>query len=140
MRGPKTFTGQDIIEISCHNNQFIVESIIEQAIRKGARLAQEGEFTKRAVFNGKLDLVQAEAINELIHANTQLALKKSLAQLEGSFSQWISDVEKQLVKVLALSEASFEFLDEEMSFEEQIKEAIANILGTIGTIKKTSIH
>lgn len=137
MRAPKTFTGQDTVEITCHNNQFIIESIIHQAIAHGARIAQEGEFSKRAVLNAKIDLVQAEAINELIHANTQMALKKSLAQLEGSFSHWISSLEKDLMKAMAFSEASFEFIDEEMTFDQQIKNLIAKTLATITSIKKT---
>lgn len=137
MRGPKTFTGQDTLEITCHNNPFIIQAIIQKAIQHGARLAKEGEFAKRAVLNGKIDMIQAEAINELIHANTQMALKKSLAQLEGSFSHWIGSIQKDLIKALAFSEASFEFIDEEMSFGEQIKQIIAHILSTIAHIKKT---
>ncbi len=137
MRAPKTFTGQDTVEITCHNNQFIVEQIIALALLHGARLAQEGEFTKRAVLNGKIDLVQAEAINELIHAQTQMALKQSLAQLNGSLSQWLVSIEQELLKALALSEASFEFLDEEMEFAPQISGMIARVLFTIAEIKKT---
>jgi tRNA modification GTPase len=137
MYGPKTFTGQDTVEITCHNNPFIIQEIIATAISCGARLAKEGEFTKRAVLNGKIDLTQAEAINELIHANTQMVLKKSLAQLEGTFSSWISGVEKNLIKALAFSEASFEFIDEEISFGNQIKDLIGSTLHTISSIKKT---
>ncbi len=137
MHGPKTFTGQDTIEITCHNNPFIIQEIIVVAISLGARLAKEGEFTKRAVLNEKIDLTQAEAINELIHANTQKVLKKSLAQLEGSFSSWITKVEKNLIKALAFSEASFEFIDEEMTFGSQIKELIESTITTITAIKKT---
>ena len=137
MRSPKTFTGQDTVEITCHNNQFIIEEIINLAIANGARLAQQGEFTKRAVFNGKIDLVQAEAINELIHAQTQLALKQSLAQLTGSFSHCLASLEKELLKALALSEASFEFLDEEMDFAPQIQALISSLQNTITGIKKT---
>ncbi len=137
MRAPKTFTGQDTVEITCHNNQFIIEEIIALAIGAGARLAQEGEFTKRAVLSGKIDLIQAEAINELIHAQTQLALKQSLAQLDGSFSQWLQMLEKDLLKALALSEASFEFLDEEMEFAPQISTLIETTQNNIGIIKKT---
>jgi tRNA modification GTPase len=137
MKAPKTFTGQDTVEITCHNNQFIIETIIEHAIAHGARLAQQGEFTKRAVINGKIDLVQAEAINELIHAQTQLALKQSLAQLKGSLTQWLASIEQELIKALALSEASFEFLDEEMEFAPQISSMIAHIQKTITEIKKT---
>jgi tRNA modification GTPase len=137
MKAPKTFTGQDTVEITCHNNQFIIESIIELVIAHGARLAQQGEFTKRAVISGKIDLVQAEAINELIHAQTQLALKQSLAQLKGSLTHWLSSIEQELLKALALSEASFEFLDEEMEFAPQISSLIAHIQKTIAQIKKT---
>lgn len=136
MRGPKTFTGQDTVEITCHNNPFIIESIIQAALSHGARLAGNGEFTKRAVLNDKIDLIQAEAINELIHANTQSALKKSLAQLEGSFSHAIKSIETNLIKALALSEASFEFIDEEdLEFNTQILHSINTILATIGTLK-----
>ena len=137
MHGPRTFTGQHVVELTCHNNPFIVERIINQAIEHGARPAQGGEFAKRAVLSGKIDLTQAEAINELVHANTQLALKKSLAQLEGSFSRWISTIEKQLIKALALSEASFEFIDEDMAFNNQIQDIINRSLSTIFNIKKT---
>jgi len=137
MRGPKSFTGQDTVEITCHNNPFIVQDILNQAIAHGARLAQEGEFTKRAVLNNKIDLIQAEAINELIHANTHMALKKSLAQLEGSFSHWITKIEKALVKALAYSESSFEFIDEEMSFGPDIKNMLTSVVNTLESIKKT---
>lgn len=137
MRAPQTFTGQDTVEITCHNNPFIIEAIVQVALAAGARTAQEGEFSKRAVINNKIDLVQAEAINELIHANTQAGLKKSLAQLQGSFSSWINTLELELVKALAFCEASFEFIDEEISFGPQIKEIIDNVLSTIEQLKVT---
>jgi len=138
MHAPNTFTGQDTVEITCHNNLFIIEHIIQQAIKNGARPARQGEFSKRAVLNNKIDLVQAEAINELIHANTQMALKKSLAQLEGTFSHWITTIEKNLTKALALSEASFEFIDEEdIEFSSQIKDIINNTLKIINNLENT---
>lgn len=137
MRAPKTFTGQDVVEITAHNNPFIIEQIIQMALAQGARLAQPGEFTRRAVANGKMDLLQAEAINELIHANTTQALKHSLAQLEGSFSHWITSLEQELIKALALSDASFEFIDEEMGFGESIKSIVQTTLGRIEIIKQT---
>src|SRR5579863_4648796 len=138
MRSPHTFTGDDTVEITCHNNPFIIQSIIQAALATGARLAQEGEFSRRAVHNNKIDIIQAEAINDLIHANTQLTLKQSLSQLEGSFSHWITNIEKQLIKALALSDASFEFLDEEnMEFSTQIKEIIDAVLTTITNLKNT---
>lgn len=132
MHGPKTFTGQDTVEITCHNNQFIIASIIEQAIKHGARPAQAGEFTKRAFLNKKIDLTQAEAINELICAHTQEALKKSLTQLEGSFSHWIDSIQKKLLHALTLCEASFEFLEnEDINFDQQIKDIITQVLQEI---------
>lgn len=137
MRAPRTFTGENVVEITCHNNQFIVEDIINLAISFGARLAQPGEFAKRAFLNNKIDLVQAESINELIHASNQLALKQSLSQLEGSFSSWVSKIESKFVHCLALSEASFEFLDDEMEFKDQILEILNQIQDSILEIKNS---
>ena len=137
MRGPKTFTGQDVVEITCHNNQFLVEQVIDIIIQAGARLAENGEFTRRAVLNDKVDLVQAEAINELIHAQTSQALKQSLRQLEGSFSSWIAHIEKQLIHIVAYCEASFEFLDEEMAFDDQIHQRLNNVMADIESVLKT---
>lgn len=131
MHSPHTFTGQDTVEITCHNNPFIIEAIITQAIIHGARLATEGEFTKRAVLNNKIDIVQAEAINELIHANTQLSLKKSLAQLEGSFSHWIATLEKQLTHALALSEAMNKSYMELVSLMESVKNDTTQLLNQV---------
>lgn len=135
MHAPHTFTGENTIEITCHNNPFIIERIIELAIEVGARVARNGEFSYRAVLNNKIDIVQAESINDLVHANTQMALKQALSQVNGSFSRWIRDLEEQLVKVLALCEASFEFLDEEMTFDAQIIDSINAIVATIERLK-----
>jgi tRNA modification GTPase len=138
MRAPHTFTGEDTVEITCHNNPFIIQNILQSAIAAGARMAQEGEFSRKAVCNNKIDIVQAEAINDLIHANTQQALKQSLSQLQGSFTQWITTIEQQLIKALALSEASFEFLDEEhMGFNLQIKEILDTVIATINNLKNS---
>ncbi|HEX2977569.1 MAG TPA: tRNA uridine-5-carboxymethylaminomethyl(34) synthesis GTPase MnmE [Candidatus Babeliales bacterium] len=136
MDGPKSFTGDDTIEITCHNNPFLIEAITERALKCGARMAEPGEFTRRAFLNKKIDLLQAEAINELIHASNHLALKQSLSQLNGSFSQWITQLEKKLVTCFAYCEASFEFLDEEMEFGSVIKEQLLEISASIDRIKK----
>lgn len=140
MKAPKTFTGQDVVEITCHNNQFLIEAIIDRLIQVGCRIAEQGEFTKRAVLHGKVDLLQAEAINDLIHAQTTVALKKSLQQLEGSFSSWIAKLERRLIMVVGLCEASFEFIDEEMSFDKQIRQQVselqAEVLSVLSTFDK----
>lgn len=134
MRAPATFTGQDTVEITCHNNQFLIESILREAIKHGARSAQEGEFSRRAYLQGKIDLTQAEAIDELIHANSEFALKKSLAQVEGSFSSFVQLLEKQLVKAIAWCEASFEFLDEGGDFVAEIREQLDLLLVQIAEL------
>jgi tRNA modification GTPase len=127
MHGPHTYTGEHTVEITCHNNPFIITGIIDAAIAYGARIAEHGEFTRRAVMHNKIDLIQAEAVCELIHAHTSAALKQSMAQLEGSLSSWIAEIEKLLLSLLALTEASFEFLDEEISFDAQLVEIVRNI-------------
>lgn len=137
MKAPRTFTGQDVVEITCHNNQIIVEQIIDQLIMAGARVAEAGEFTKRAVLHEKIDLVQAEAINDLIHAQTSVAVKASLQQLDGSFSSWISKFERRLIELIGLCEASFEFIDEEMTFDEQIKSKLDALQIDIAQILET---
>jgi tRNA modification GTPase len=127
MRGPRTFTSENTIEITCHNNPFIIADIITLATKAGARLANNGEFTRRAVLHNKIDLLQAEAINELIHAHTTVALKHSLAQLEGSLSSWVTGLEDKLLHAQALCQASFEFLDDEISFDSHIKNIVEEV-------------
>lgn len=138
MHAPKTFTGEHTIEITCHNNPFIIQKIINLAISQGARLAQKGEFTQRAFLNGKIDLTQAEAINSLIHAHTETALKKSLAQLSGSLEAWSLQIERSLLKCIAWSEASFEFIEEEIDFAPQIKNELADVLALIANAQQSN--
>jgi tRNA modification GTPase len=136
MRAPHTFTGQETVEITCHNNQFIIESIIQRAIDCGARSAQPGEFSRRAVIQGKIDLLQAEAIDELIHANTQHALHKALGQLDGSFSKTIKTIEDQLVRAAVFCQTSFEFIEEEnLIFTSEIESLLSGVNTTIHKIR-----
>jgi tRNA modification GTPase len=134
MHGPKTFTGQDVLEITCHNNPFLIEQIIDRAIACGARMASKGEFTRRAIELGKMDLIQAEAINDLIHAQTSQSLKYSLAQMQGSLSHWIAEIQNSVLEILAFCEASFEFLDEEMEFAGEINVKIQALIKKIESL------
>lgn len=127
MRGPRNFTGEDIVEISCHGNQLIVQKIIADLIARGARPANRGEFARRAVENERITIAQAEGINELICAQTETALKYSLAQVQGSLSSWITNIEKDLLQAIALCEASFEFVDDELDVKDQIEAAITHV-------------
>jgi tRNA modification GTPase len=125
MDAPRSFTGEHTIEITCHNNQFIIQAIIHRCIELGARLAKPGEFSERAVFNKKIDLLQAEAINELLHAQNELTTKLALSQVEGSLSAEINTIDNQLCTISAWCQASFEFLDEERDFRNTILEKIS---------------
>lgn len=138
MKAPRTFTGQDVVEITCHNNQFLIEKIIDRALECGARLASNGEFARRAVALGKMDLVQAEAMNDLIHAQTEESLKYSLQQLEGTFSYWVAEIEQSVVEMLAFCEASFEFIDEEeMEFAHDIKVRMEKLILKVEKLLQT---
>lgn len=113
MRAPKSFTGQDTVEITCHGNPIIVRQIISTLLEAGATLAGPGEFTKRAFLNKKLDLIQAEAIQELVMANSQFSLDQSMRKLGAGLSSEIEKLEKLVVNLISVLEASFEFLEEE---------------------------
>ncbi|MBI2352833.1 tRNA uridine-5-carboxymethylaminomethyl(34) synthesis GTPase MnmE [Candidatus Dependentiae bacterium] len=141
MRAPHTFTGQDVVEITCHNNQFLIEAIIDRAIACGVRLAGPGEFSQRAVQEGKIDLVQAEALHDLINAQTAESLKYSLAQLQGTFSSFLSEIEQAVIEMIVFCEASFEFLDEEgIEFSAELKikidELMVKIKGLLSSYSK----
>ncbi len=132
MKAPHTFTGQDVVEITCHNNQFLISAIIDRALQCGARLAAPGEFTQRAVELGKMDLVQAEAMHDLIHAQTAQSLKYNLAQLEGSLSFFLKEIEQALLEMLAFCEGSFEFLEQEdRDFADEIVKRMTSIVGRV---------
>jgi len=113
MRGPKTFTGFDTVEITSHGNPLIVQKIIDACILAGARIAQRGEFTRQAVENDRIDVIQAEAIHELIIAQNDRAVESALRQVGGALSRKIYDLEEKIVRLLAFVEASFEFIEEE---------------------------
>jgi tRNA modification GTPase len=138
MRGPRTFTGNDTVEISCHNNSLIIEKIISLAVENGARPALRGEFTQQAVLNGKIDLIKAEAINELISCKTEMHLKKSLKTLKGSLSLELEKIEAKIISILSIIEADIEFSDQEDEpFAFGIKGQLEILIKTIGQICKS---
>ena len=113
---PHSFTGNDLVEITLHGNPVIVQRLIAACVTLGARLAEPGEFTERAVLNGKLDLVQAESIADLINARTVLQTKLSLSNLEGHLSRTAGAVRRQLLDVVARTEAGLDFSEEGYEF------------------------
>ena len=101
MKGPKTYTKEDIVEINCHGGYLMTEQVLELVLSSGARIAEQGEFTRRAFMNGRLDLTQAEAVIDLIHGKTERSLSLSLDQLRGDLKEQISDLKKLLLDVVA---------------------------------------
>ena len=108
MRGPKTFTGEDTVEINCHGGAFVLRKVLEAVLKNGARTAQPGEFTKRAFLNGKLDLSQAEAVMDVIQSKNEYALKSSIGQLKGSVKKRIEELRKQILYHTAFIETALD--------------------------------
>ncbi len=113
---PRSFTGNDLVELTLHGNPLLVERVIRAAVDSGARIAEPGEFTERAVLNGKLDLVQAESIADLINARTPLQAKLSLHNLDGQLSQTASAIRESLLSVISKLEAALDFAEEGYEF------------------------
>lgn len=112
MPGPKSYTGEDVVEIHCHGGLKVSELVLEAVIEAGARLAEPGEFSKRAFLNGKIDLAQAEAIIDVIRARTDTSLRVAFRALEGELSETIEEIRDKLLKILATLEASIDYPDD----------------------------
>ncbi|HEY5233811.1 MAG TPA: tRNA uridine-5-carboxymethylaminomethyl(34) synthesis GTPase MnmE [Verrucomicrobiae bacterium] len=115
LRAPRTFTREDTIEISCHGGILPAKLVLDTILENGARLAEPGEFSKRAFLNGRIDLAQAEAVADLIHSRTELALAAANEQLAGKLSHRINQLRDDLMKILAHVEAHIDFPDEDIS-------------------------
>ncbi len=115
LRAPRTFTREDVVEISCHGGLLPARLVLDALLAAGARLAEAGEFTKRAFLNGRLDLAQAEAVADLIHARTDLAVSAANEQLAGKLSQRIRELRADLLTTLAHVEAHLDFPDEDIA-------------------------
>ncbi len=118
-KGTKSYTGENSVEISCHGSSFIQGEILQLLIRKGARLANPGEFTQRAFFNGKMDLSQAEAVADLIAADSEAAKQTALKQLRGGFSHDLKQLREQLINFAALIELELDFSEEDVEFADR---------------------
>jgi len=118
-KGPKSYTGEDTIEISGHGSPYIQEQIINTCIKYGARLAKPGEFTQRAFINGKLDLTQAESVADLIASNTKAAQKTAIQNIRGGFSHQLKNMREQLIKFAALIELELDFATEDVEFADR---------------------
>lgn len=118
-RAPNSFTKENSVEISCHGSPFIVKEIIKTLLKHGARLAEPGEFTKRAFFHGRFDLAQAEAVADLIHAETDNARQAALNQMRGGFSKEIVHLREELIHFASLIELELDFGEEDVEFAQR---------------------
>lgn len=118
-KGPRSYTGEDVVEISGHGSPYVLQQIIEACTNKGARLAKPGEFTQRAFLNGKLDLAQAEAVADLIASNTDASRKAALHTIRGGFSKQLKELRDQLLSFSALIELELDFSQEDVEFADR---------------------
>ena len=118
-KGPNSYTGENVIEISCHGSTFIQQQIIQLLLRKGAKMAQAGEFTLRAFLNGKLDLSQAEAVADLIASDNEASHQIAMQQMRGGFSNEIAKLREELLNFASLIELELDFAEEDVEFADR---------------------
>jgi tRNA modification GTPase len=137
---PNSFTGEDTVEISCHGNPFIAQKILEDLFARGCRPAEAGEFSKRAFLHGRMDLSQAEAVMDLIHARSERALSAANLQLRGALGRQMDSLISQLINVLARIEAYVDFPEEDLPAEDRaaVLSAIAQLKTDTGRVLATS--
>lgn len=131
-RAPKSYTGEDVVEISCHGSPFILKQVLEACVQTGARMAKPGEFTQRAFLNGKMDLAQAEAVADVIAAESAAAQQAALNQLRGGFSGDLKALRESLIHFAALIELELDFSQEDVEFADrgQLQNLVNNLTAT----------
>lgn len=140
MRAPSSYTGEDVVEISCHGSTLIARKIVELCLRHGARLAEPGEFTKRAFLNGKMDLTQAEAVMDMISAKTNRARAAACRVLQGGLSRSLESVRASLVEALAYVEAHIDFPEEDIGHEEVnfVRDRLVHVMAEVDSLLATA--
>ena len=146
LRAPKTFTREDIVEINCHGGIVAINRVLQLVLRMGARLAEPGEFTKRAFLNGRIDLSQAEAVMDLIRAKTDKSMQLAMRQLDGQLSNLIQNLRQEILNTLAQVEVNIDYPEyddvEEMTFQllrEKTQQVLQGIRGLLNTASQGKI-
>lgn len=116
---PRSVTGENVVEISCHGGDFAAQMILQRLLESGARMAEPGEFTQRAFVNGKMDLAQAEAVADLIHASSSMAHRVSLSHLQGRYSDVLASLREELLELAAFVELELDFSEEDVEFADR---------------------
>jgi tRNA modification GTPase len=135
MLAPKSYTGEDTVEIHCHGGSLVTKRVLETVLNAGARAAQPGEFTFKAFINGKLDLAQAEAVQQLISAKNDLAMQTAEQQLQGKISKHIASFQTRLVDIAAILEAWVDFPEEDLEFA-SMEEVVARLQETLQQMQR----
>jgi tRNA modification GTPase len=128
-RAPLSFTAEDMVEFTCHGGPVVVKHVLKLLLDNGCRLAEAGEFTRRAFLNGRIDLLQAEAIGEMIHARSESAYRTAVTQMKGDLSKKLGDLREQLLRSCALIELELDFSEEDVEF--QSREELAAQIGKL---------
>ena len=136
-KGPNSYTGENVVEISCHGSTFIQQQIIQLLLRKGCRMANAGEFTLRSFLNGKMDLSQAEAVADLIAAESEGAHRVALQQLRGGFSEKLKSLRARLLHFISMIELELDFSEEDVEFADrpQLRSLLTEITGVLEHLK-----
>jgi len=135
-QGPHSFTAEDVVEIQCHGGYIVAQSILKATLDAGARLANAGEFSKRAFFNGRIDLSEAEAIAQLIEAKSEDAAKILASQMKGSLKEFIEAVRDEIIHILAYSEVTIDYAEEDLP-EDLVAQIRAKLDGLYKLLEKT---
>lgn len=143
MKGPRSYTGENVIEVNCHGGVVATNRVLNQIVKAGARIAEPGEFTKRAFLNGRIDLSQAEATMDIIKAKTELSMKSAMMQSKGALSKEIGELRKYLLNVLALIEYAVDFTEDDEDIVDddliaQIKDSITKTITRINSLLKNA--
>jgi len=136
-RGPHSFTGEDTVEFNCHGSLYVQQEVVQLLIRSGARLAMPGEFSMRAYLNGRMDLSQAEAVGDLIAAESEAAHRQAVHQMRGGFSKEIRGLRERLIHFASLVELELDFAEEDVEFANrpQLRKLLVEIQGVVDRLR-----
>lgn len=138
-RAPNSFTGEDVVEIACHGSPVVLRRVIDICLARGARLADPGEYTLRALANGRIDLAEAEAIRDLIDAQTQASARQAVRQMRGEFSHQLQPIKDELLDAIVVLESAIEFVEDDLPEVQsaELRQRLAKLSGSIGRIADT---
>jgi len=136
MRGPRSFTGEDVVEVQCHGGMVVLKQTLQLILSCGARLAEQGEFSKRAFLNGRLDLAQAESIMDIVQAKTERGVDLALSQLQGSLSGMVRELRADLLELVAFIQADIDYPDDDIErlTPEEYQSRVANLKNQIASV------